>query len=295
MDMFNLELIKKEYPFAQHSFGIDSLSMNYIDEGSGEPVVMLHGNPTWSFYYRNLVAPLRTGRRIVVPDHIGCGLSSKPQSYNYSLANHVDNLTRLINHLSLKNITLVLHDWGGAIGMGYAVKHPENIKRIVVFNTAAFLSPNIPPSINFCRTPILGELVTRGLNGFLGSGVHFGFGMENSERFTPEVKEGYLAPYRSWHDRIAIARFVQDIPMSMEHPTYQLLLSIEERLGLLKEKPMQIIWGMKDFCFTEKFLERWINYFPTAEVHRMEDAGHWVVEDSIEKIIPLIEGFLKRD
>ena len=291
--MINLESIKGEYPFQPHTFDIDGLSMNYIDEGSGEPIVMLHGNPTWSFYYRKLVAPLGGRCRVVVPDHIGCGLSSKPQRYRYTLATHIDNLTRLIDHLGLKDITLAVHDWGGAIGIGYAVRHPENVKRIVVFNTAAFLSPNIPPSINLCRTPILGEFVMRGLNGFLGAGVHLRFGMAKPERFTDEVKEGYLAPYRTWHDRVAIARFVQDIPMSMDHPTYNLLLSIQESLGLLKDKPMRIIWGMNDFCFTEKFLESWMKYFPEAEIHRMEDAGHWVVEDSYEKIIPLLESFME--
>ena len=130
------------YPYQSRFLPLDSqspdgnLNYHYLDEGKGETLLMLHGNPTWSFYYRNLVKGLKDKYCCVVPDHIGCGFSDKPQIYNYTLFQHIDNLEYLIDQLQLKDITLVMHDWGGAIGMGYAVRHPQNIKRLVIFNTA---------------------------------------------------------------------------------------------------------------------------------------------------------------
>jgi haloalkane dehalogenase len=290
-----IEQLKNEYPFEPQSFDIDGLTMSYLDEGSrdGETIVLLHGNPTWSFYYRNLVKGLSDRYRVIVPDHIGCGLSSKPQDYPYNLATHISNLTKLIKHLNLGPITLAMHDWGGAIGMGYAIDNRDEIKRLVIFNTAAFLSDRIPASINFCRIPVIGEIVVRLFNGFLGAGLYLGFGSEKSNRIKNEVREGYLYPYRNSHDRIAIARFVQDIPMSPNHPTYPLVKSIGEKLTQFREVPAEIIWGMKDFCFDETFLKRWMEYLPGAKVRRFEDAGHWVVEDAHEKIIPILNNFME--
>ena len=290
-----IEKLKNEYPFEPQSFNIDGITMSYLDEGprDGETIVMLHGNPTWSFYYRNLVKALSGKYRVIVPDHIGCGLSSKPQEYNYRLATHVSNLTKLLESLNVDSITLVMHDWGGAIGMGYGVDHPTKIKRLVIFNTAAFLSDRIPLSINFCRIPVIGEIAVRLFNAFLGAGVYLGFGSDKTDRIKNEVREGYIYPYPNSQNRIAIARFVQDIPMSPKHPTYQLIKSIGEKLSQFKETPTEIIWGMKDFCFDETFLKKWIEHLPNANVHRFEDAGHWVVEDSHEKIIPILNSFME--
>jgi len=288
------ERLAEEYPFEPKSLELGSNRMSYIDEGEGRPVVMLHGNPTWSFYYRNLVLGMRDRYRVLAPDHIGCGLSSKPQDYDYCLQNHINNLEKLIEHTGLDDITLVMHDWGGSIGMGYAVQHPEKIKRLVIFNTAAFLSSRIPLSINLCKTPLLGEFIVRGLNGFVGPAVRLNYGTNMPERFTDAVRRGYLFPYRSWRDRIAIHRFVRDIPMKKSHRTWELMKSIEEKLHLFRRIPVQIIWGMKDFCFNEHFLKRWTEIFPSAELHRLEDAGHFVVEDAHEKIIPLMLDFLEK-
>ncbi len=289
------ERLAEEYPFEPKSLELGSNRMSYLDEGEGQTVLMLHGNPTWSFYYRKLILGLRDRYRVITPDHIGCGLSSKPQDYDYRLQNHISNLEKLIEHLGLDDITLVMHDWGGSIGMGYAVNHPEKIKRLVIFNTAAFLSSKIPPSINLCKTPLLGEFIIRGLNGFVGPAVRLNYGTNMPERFTDDVRYGYLFPYRSWYDRIAIHRFVRDIPMKKSHRTWELIKSIEEKLPLLRHIPAQIIWGMKDFCFNEHFLKRWTEIFPSAELHRLEDAGHFVVEDAHEKILPLMLDFLEKN
>jgi len=278
------------YPFASHEIRLDGLRYHYLDEGQGEPLLLVHGNPTWSFYWRELVKGLRGRYRLIVPDHIGCGLSDKPQDYEYRLARHVGNLRQLISHLRLDRITLLAHDWGGAIGLGAAVAQPDRFSRFVLFNTAAFRSPDMPWRIRACRIPLLGRLAVQGLNGFARAAVSMA--VEKRERMTAEVKAGLLAPYDCWRHRIATHRFVLDIPMSPEHPSYQTLFGIEQKLALLRERPMKFIWGMRDWCFTPAFLERFMEFFPDAEVERLEDAGHYVIEDAYERIVPSVGRFL---
>ncbi len=290
-DSFN-----KEYPFAPHKLDLDGVSLSYLDEGPKEAhtLVMLHGNPTWSFYYRKLVTALSADYRVVVPDHVGCGLSDKPQEYDYSLKTHIENFSALIDHLAIKRMTLVLHDWGGAIGMGYAVGNRDKIKSLVIFNTAAFTFSKIPFRINICRIPVLGEFIVRGLNGFASAAIDGKMATEKPERFTKEVRAGYLAPYDSWANRIAIYRFVQDIPIKSSHKSYSTLTHIEERLELFADTPSLVIWGMKDWCFDQRFLAIWREKLNNVETHKMEDAGHYVVEDAHEKIVPLMRAFLSR-
>ena len=291
--MFDVNTLKELYPFQSNFIELDGLKYHYLDEGKGEPVVMLHGNPTWSFYYRRLVSGLREQYRVIVPDHMGCGLSDKPQKYNYRLKQHIDNLDIFLEKLELKNITFALHDWGGAIGMGWAVRNPERVKRFVVFNTAAFLLPCIPFRISICRIPVFGDIAVRCFNVFARLSIHMA--CKKKERMTPEVKSGYLAPYDSFADRIAILRFVQDIPMVPKDYSYSMLKDIESKLSQFRNHPMLIIWGEKDFCFNQHFLDRWKTYFPQAEVEKVSDAGHYVVEDAWEKIVPRVKDFLARN
>jgi len=287
----SLKPFKEIYPFDENFVDIDGLKYHYIDEGEGEPVVMLHGNPTWSFYYRHLIFGLRGTCRTIVPDHIGCGLSDKPQNYNYTLVNHINNLEVLLEKLQVKNVTLVLHDWGGAIGMGWAVRHPELVKRVVVLNTAAFILPFLPFRINICRVPIFGDVAIRCFNAFAGMAIYMACNKRG--RMTPEVKAGYLAPYNSYANRIATLRFVQDIPMGLSDASYPVVKNIERELWRFKDKPMLIIWGEKDFCFNKYFLKRWRTFFPAAKVLTIADAGHYVVEDAWERILPSIKDFFE--
>ena len=269
--------------------------MHYLDEGprDGIPVVMCHGNPTWSYYYRTLIPTLSQTYRVIVPDHVGCGLSDKPQAYAYTLAQHIQNLGALVAHLGLQHITLVVHDWGGAIGMGYATRHPGTVDRFVVFNTSAFYLPAVPWVLKLARSPVLGAVLLRGFNAFAGLAVWLG--VEHRDRMTREVRAGYLSPYRNWHDRIAIYRFVQDIPLAATHPTRTTVDAIDCALPSLRDRPMLILWGAKDFVFTVKsFLAGWRVRFPDAEVHVFGDAGHYVVEDAHERILPLMQAFLRR-
>lgn len=285
------------YPFKSHQFDRgNGIRLHYLDEGSGEPVVMVHGNPSWSFYYRNLALALRGTHRVIVPDHIGCGLSDKPgdEEYEYTLESRVADLEALLDSLEVKGgITLVVHDWGGAIGFAYATRYPERIKRLVVLNTAAFLKPGtktMPLSLSLVRSTPLGTFLVRGLNAFsVGASI---VGCKRNP-MSSEARRWYRKPYDSWKSRIATLRFVQDIPLGPGDRAWSRMAETESRLFMLRDKPMLVCWGMKDFVFDHHFLEEWERRFPDAEVHRFEDCGHYILEDAAAEVVPLIEAFCR--
>lgn len=283
--------LRELYPFTSHHLDLSGTSMHYVDEGSGPPVLMLHGNPTWSFYYRKLITGLSDRYRVIAPDHVGCGLSDKPRDYDYTLATHIENVQRLVEHLGLGRLTLMVHDWGGAIGFGWAMRHVEQAERFIVFNTSAFEGP-CARRIRLCRLPVFGALAVRGLNLFARGALHLG--CKHRERMTPDVRRGYLHPYDSFANRIAVHRFVEDIPLSPADPSYALLRQIEASLPQFRDRPMLICWGGQDFCFNDWFLTQWIERFPAARSHRFEDAGHYVLEDAHERILPLVNRFLEK-
>ncbi|HEV8001308.1 MAG TPA: alpha/beta fold hydrolase [Planctomycetaceae bacterium] len=283
---------EQEYPFESREFRLDGLRYHYLDEGSGPTLLFVHGNPTWSFAFRNLIKGLSPHFRVLAVDHIGCGFSDKPQDYPYRLAQHVANLERFIVGLDLREITLFAHDWGGAIGMGAATHLTERFSRFVLFNTAAFRSQRMPLRIAVCRIPGLGAFGVRGLNLFSRAALHMA--VARPDRLTAAVRRGYLAPYGSWHDRIAVLRFVQDIPLVASHPSYATLASIEGGLAKLTGRPMLLIWGERDWCFTTAFLDEFQRRFPHAETLRLPDAGHYVFEDAAEPILARVKEFLAR-
>jgi len=284
------------YPFTGKFLALKSgARMHYLDEGAGKPVVMIHGNPSWSFYYRNLALALRGNSRVVAPDHIGCGLSDKPgdDKYDYTLRTRVDDLEFLLDSLGIKEkITLIVHDWGGMIGMTYAVRHPERIKKIVILNTGAFFLPegkSFPLALRLCRTP-LGAALIRGFNAFARGAAWVGC---KSRRLSRELRDAYAAPYDTWANRIATLRFVEDIPLAPGDRAYPVVLETQEKLGSLSALPMLICWGMKDFVFDRYFLEEWKRRFPGAEIHTFPDCGHYSLEDAKEQVIPLVKRFIE--
>ena len=289
----NFDGFRELYPFASHFLQVGALRYHYLDEGQGDPIVMLHGNPTWSFYYRNLIKDLRASYRVIAPDHMGCGFSDKPQIYDYRLERHIANLEALISNLGLNRITLLMHDWGGPIGMGYATRHPENVKRLVFLNTVAFWSPRIPMILRICRIPFLGSFAIRGLNLF--ALVAASVGCRRRDRMTRNVRAGYLLPYDSYRNRIAHLRFVQDIPVNPSHPSYATLRAIEDNLPRFRNHPILIIWGERDPVFVPALLEDWARRFPQASVKRVPDAGHYVLEDAYERILPWVSEFLAQN
>lgn len=280
-----------DYGFRRNSFVTPrGATMNFVDEGprTAPAVLMLHGNPTWSFYYRRLVHALATTRRCIAPDHIGMGLSEKPQDYDYSLATRIADVEALVASLGVKQLDLVVHDWGGAIGFGFAAKHPALIRRIVILNTAAFTIDLIPGRIALCRAPLLGPLIVRGFNGFAGPAASMAM---HRRKLTEAEQRGYLLPYDSWANRVAVSAFVQDIPMRPEHRSWAALKAAEQGIAQFQHHPVLIVWGGKDFCFDDRFLARWKNFLPQAAIHRIPDAGHYVLEDASEAV-PLAAEFL---
>jgi haloalkane dehalogenase len=289
--------LKKEYPFTGRYLDLDGLRLHYLDEGLGEPVVMLHGNPTWSFYYRNLVLALRDRYRCIVPDHIGCGLSDKPgdDGYDYTLGRRMDDLERLLDHLGISTgITLVLHDWGGMIGMLYAVRHASRIKRLVILNTAAFHLPKakqLPITLKLSRDTRLGAFLVRGFNAFSLAASFIGC---RKNPLPAHLRRAYRLPYNSWRNRIATLRFVQDIPLTPGDRSYHLVSETEAGINAFSDLPTAIFWGERDFVFDRSFLSEWERRFPKAEIHRYANAGHYILEDMKDEVIPLIAAFLAR-
>jgi haloalkane dehalogenase len=271
--------------------------MHYVDEGPRDapPVLMLHGNPTWSFYWRRLIEALSPTHRVIAPDHVGCGKSDKPDDarYPYRLARRIDDVERLVETLELRDVTLVVHDWGGMIGMGWADRHPELVRRLVLLNTAAFGLPprkRMPASLWLARNTSLGAVLVRGFNAFARGATRL---CVTRRPLPAEVREALIAPYDSWDSRRAVLRFVQDIPLQPGDPSWDILTGVGDRLGQFDALPVLICWGERDFVFDEHFLRVWERELPSAKVHRFADAGHYVLEDAGEEIERLVLEFME--
>ena len=285
------------YPFTGRTIDRPGGRLHFLDEGAGDPVVMLHGNPTWSVYYRNLVLALRDKYRCVVPDHIGCGLSDKPpaEKYDYSLKSRIDDLEALLDHLDLReNITLVLHDWGGMIGMGYAARHPERIRRIIASNTGAFPLPKskrLPRSLWLGRDTRLGAWLILKHNAFCRAAASW---CVTRRKMPADVRRMYLMPYDTPENRIAVLKFVQTIPLQPTDPGYDIVAGVEASLPKFRGVPTLLLWGMRDFVFDRHFLAEWQRHFPHAESHTWPDCGHYLLEDAGDEVIIRVKEFLAK-
>jgi len=288
-----------DYPFSGQRVEIrPGIQMHYLDEGprDGEVIVMLHGNPSWSYYWRQLVLALRGRYRCIVPDHIGMGFSAKPDDsrYTYTLQSRVDDLDALLNHLNLRdNLTLAVHDWGGMIGFGWATRNQAAVKRLIITNTAAFPLPvakRMPWQLRLGRNSALGTLLIRGFNAFAAGAAKQGV----VQPMRPDVRAAYCAPYDSWANRIATLRFVQDIPLSPADPAWALVDAARAALPSFADRPCLLGWGLRDFVFDHHFLDGFRAALPQAEVHAFEDAGHYVLEDKAAVLLPRIQAFLEQ-
>lgn len=295
------------FPHPSSEFSIDGHTLRYIDTAAGsdlassdvrssdgEPTfVCLHGNPTWSFYYRRIIERYGKQQRVIAVDHIGCGRSDKPSAdeFPYTMADHRDNLIRLVDELDLKNVILIAHDWGGAIGLSAMHARRERLAGIGLLNTAAFPPPYMPQRIAACRMPVLGTPAVRGLNLFARAAVTMAM---SRTKMKPDVAAGLLAPYDNWQNRVAIDRFVRDIPLNDSHPTMKTLRQLESDLPDLASLPISLIWGMKDWCFRPECLRRFEAVWPDAEVTELATTGHYVIEDSPEETLAAIDSLLAR-
>lgn len=276
------------FPYSPHFHDSPEGKLHYVDEGTGVPIVFLHGNPTWSFYYRNLIAGLRDRFRCLALDHLGCGLSDKPQSARYTLAGHVERARAWIDSLGIQAFHLVVHDWGGAIGFGLAAAQPEKILSIQVLNTAAFPFPTIPPRIAACRIPVIGKIGVRGANLFAVKATQ----LTTVTPLPPAVCDGYLYPYNNWANRVAIHAFVKDIPMNRFHRSWKTLNEIAGSLQQWRDRPVQLLWGMQDWCFHQGILAEWQRRLPNAVRHEFVSAGHYILEDAGEAVMDAISAHI---
>ena len=277
----------KEYPFAHNYLSVDGAQLHYIDEGQGEVILFVHGTPSWSFEFRNVIKYLSKKYRCIALDHIGFGLSDKPAGYDYSIQNHTATLLKLINHLQLNQFTMLVHDFGGIIGLAAAEQIPDKISKLIILNT-------------WCRS-IQDEPEYKKMKGILGSPLmpflyrYFNFSAKyilpaafgERSRLTPEVHQQYLKPFGNAGERNGTVAFAKSLLRDQDY--YE---SIGKMLPVLKNKPVLIIWGMKDAFITEKHLLWMQEQFPTAEVVKYEDAGHFVLEEKSVVAGPVIEAFL---
>jgi cis-3-alkyl-4-acyloxetan-2-one decarboxylase len=291
-----------DYNFTARYADVCGHSMHYIDVGVGETVLMLHGNPTWSYLYRHMIKDISKDHRCVAVDHIGFGFSDKPKDADYSMRAHVMRLEAFVQKLGLKDVTLVVQDWGGVIGLSWAVRHKAWVKRLVVMNTAGFVPESpmelarlrpIPwgfPLLWSLRMPILGELFVQGFGGFVR--VLVPVGIHHRERLTPDVMRGYMEPYPTWSSRRSHLASVRQVPMRPSDPAWQLLRETGAELDGW-QVPTQIIWGMKDPVFVPWFLEQFEKRLPNhAPTLRIPDASHFLQDDRPDLIVPAILSFI---
>lgn len=295
------------YPFKPKRFEVrPGLTMSYLDEGpaDGEVVVMLHGNPSWSYYWRNLVSGLSDAAaakryRCIVPDHIGMGYSDKPDDaadasprYDYTLQSRVDDLSTLLDHLAIRGpVTLAVHDWGGMIGFGWALSHAAQVKRLVILNTGAFPLPaakKMPWRLSLGRDSRMGGYLIRRFNLFARGAARIG----TRRKLSAQVRHAYTAPYDDWQNAISTLRFMQDIPLQPGDKAWALVAESGRRLPEFADRPTFIGWGLKDFVFDQHFLAGFRSALPNAEVTAFEDAGHYVLEDKPAELVPAIRKFL---
>lgn len=279
-------------PWPRQEVVVDGVALSVVDVGprSDSAVVMLHGNPTWSYLWRAFVGPLAdAGRRVVVPDHAGFGLSQKPEDpAYYSLDRHATNLARVLDALGVRRATLVLHDWGGPIGMLWAARHPERVERILVCNTVAF-----PPKRKRAFSAWHGALASPvgyrlgvALNLVESTAMRFGV----RKPLGAEAKRAYRRPMMERGGRVAAGRFVQMVPDGPDHPEAERLREVEAAIPKLGHVPVHVLWADRDPVMPPKFVERWQKSGLRIESveHVAPEAGHFWQEDAPERYLPRI-------
>jgi len=313
-----------DYPFAPQRFDVrPGITMSYLDEGpvsddgrDAEVIVMLHGNPSWSFYWRHLVSGLSDKYRCIVPDHVGMGLSDRPDdapsaspdvahgsasvaggrmpgaTYDYTLQSRIDDVDALLRHLGIDGpVTLAVHDWGGMIGFGWALRDPARVKRLVITNTASFPLPSskrFPKRLAMGRDSKLGGWLIRRFNLFARGAAWFG----TERSLSKDVRAAYAGVYDGWDQAISTLRFMQDIPLDAGDRAMPLVQAAAAALPGYADRPAFIGWGLRDFVFDTHFLAGFRKALPRATLREFEDAGHYVLEDKHEVLVPAIRRFL---
>lgn len=280
-------LNSNEYPFKHHYYTVNNTQLHYVDEGAGEVILFVHGTPSWSFEFRNVIKYLSKKYRCIAIDHIGFGLSEKPADYDYTVQNHTSTLLQLINHLQLNHFNMLVHDFGGIIGLAAAEQIPEKINKLIILNTWC-RSIQEEPEFKKMKV-ILGSPLMPFLYQYLNFSAKYilpaAFGERS--RLTPEIHQQYLRPFSKPSERKGTIAFAKSLLRDQDY-----YATIGEKLKVLKDKPVLIIWGMKDAFITEKHLIWMQEQFSQNTVVRYEDAGHFVLEEKSAVAAPVIETFL---
>ena len=288
------ETFEGSFNFAPHYHHVNGFEMHFVDEGRGEPIVLVHGDPTWGYLYRTFIPILSQHRRCIVPDHMGMGKSGIPRNpYPYRLRHHVANLEALLLHLDLHQMTLVLHDLGGPVGLGFATRHPDRIKRLVLMNTWAFApcpGGPLPRLLELIRSE-RGERFVLEKNGYLEPAL---VGTTHRpENLTKTVLDAYRAPFPTPESRLALLCWSRDIPVHETDPSYLEMKRIEEALVRFIGTPILLVWGMRDPVLPESVLRTWQRIYPQATAAEIEDASHFLQEDAPQRIMLCIAEFLE--
>lgn len=273
------------FPFEPRYLEAGDVRIHYVDEGPRDAPTLLfvHGNPTWSYMWREAIAAMsEQGRRCVAFDHMGFGRSDKPPHLGrYSLQTHIEHARRLVEQLDLSDVTLVAHDWGGPIGLGAMLDHADRLSGAVLINTWAWELPSfVPPFIREFRTEGLGEILVLGGNLFVES-IPGGMASRTTD---PVMMEAYRAPFPDYWSRLGMLAFQRDIPFTERDRSAALMGSIHERLEQL-DIPVTFVWGMRDPVFQPVFMDQWRELFPDARVVELDDAAHFVPEDRPDAVI----------
>ncbi len=290
--------VRALYPFESHYYALsDGTRMHYVDDGppDGEVLVFAHGYPLWSFEFRApIIYYAAQGYRCIAMDYIGYGLSDKPGSRRYhTLRRHTYNLIELIGGLELHDVTLVVEDWGGPFGLGYAIRHLENVKRLVVMNTWAFqesYSHRLHPLVRLVTRRGVGELLFGPLN------LAFRWGVQRwtARELSPTVMQAYKVPFRDVRSRVALVQFPRMISTSASHPSAGEMRDLEERLSTLQHIPTLLLWGEDDPVFTPDVARHWKEVLPRAQGPRfVPNAGHYLAEDAPDALVQQLDRFLE--
>lgn len=273
-------LDKTEYPFNNHYFNVGPGKMHYVDEGTGDPIVMIHGNPGWSFEFRNIIKELSKTNRCIAPDHIGFGLSDKPSNWDYLPIHQAENLEKLLDSLNLTNITLIVNDWGGPTGLSYAIKHPEKIKKIIILNTWLWSVENDPHFKKFSKMMggSIGSFMIKYFNIFGKMVVKKAVG--DKSKLTKKIHQHYYKHLEKPSQRKGCYIFPKEIIGSSIW-----LDSLWKQKDKINNIPTTFLWGMKDIAFKEKELAYWLANWKNSKVIKLDNVGHYPQEEAPEELI----------
>jgi pimeloyl-ACP methyl ester carboxylesterase len=286
------ETFNGTFPFKPHYKAINGFQMHYVDEGEGDPIVCVHGEPTWGYLYRKFITTLSNNNRVIAPDHMGFGKSEVPQDKPYILSQHIDNFTRLLLELDLQNITLIFQDWGGPISFGFATRHTDRVKHLVIMNTSVGVAKE---NRRLWYESMVEEGTYDNLMGHMKvfiPNMMFGFFVR---KFTPEekrtMKQAYTAPFPTPESHKGAKAFPLDIPKGSNHISSKIMQEIRDNLNLLEKIPKILIWGMQDRIFPPKILQLWQEIYPGTPSYEVQNAGHFLQEDAPEEIVAIIKKF----